>query len=368
MSPSAAANKCPRGKQPSGFTVLELLVVLSILVTISGIILTVMFRMSMAQGSIANRTEMHSSVRGATELLQQEIGQAGRATLPAANTYSLAGSGGACTGLTGSYVVCGAGASVTPQVNSTAGMFKGMQLVIGPDATAGASRETISITNIGSGTITALFQDPHASGAPVNMQGTFPAGVIPPGSNKVLAWDSTTTPPGIAIKTLTGTDASPGQGSTGYILKLFGDINGDGNMKYVEYWCKTGTTAAPGNLYRHVMNFDDTAKAAVDTSMILLPNVLNNIAADGITILPCFTYQVKPVQNDTYVVNVAVTLTVQTQIPDPKTGVYQQETKALLNVSPRNVFEAWESASLGILNRLHPMPESVLTLAGLTTD
>ena len=34
--------------------------------------------MTTAQKTIWNRTEMHSGIRGATELLQQEVGQAGR--------------------------------------------------------------------------------------------------------------------------------------------------------------------------------------------------------------------------------------------------------------------------------------------------
>src|SRR5580765_3981926 len=39
-------------------------------------------QMSGSQKTIWNRTEMHSGIRGATELLQQEVGQAGRVTLP----------------------------------------------------------------------------------------------------------------------------------------------------------------------------------------------------------------------------------------------------------------------------------------------
>jgi hypothetical protein len=63
-----------------------------------------------------------------------------------------------------------------------------------------------------------------------------------------------------------------------------------------------------------------------------------------------------------YVIDVAVTLTAQTQIVDPQTGAFQQETKALLNVSPRNVFEVWNVASLGITNRVQPMPATVTSL------
>ena len=39
-------------------------------------------------------------------------------------------------------------------------------------------------------------------------------------------------------------------GSTATVLKLYGDINGDGNMVYVEYTCDT---AVSHNLYRNVM-------------------------------------------------------------------------------------------------------------------
>ena len=38
--------------------------------------------MTSAQATIWNRTQMHSGIRGATEVLQQEVGQAGRVTLP----------------------------------------------------------------------------------------------------------------------------------------------------------------------------------------------------------------------------------------------------------------------------------------------
>ena len=59
---------------------------------------------------------------------------------------------------------------------------------------------------------------------------------------------------------------------------------------------------------------------------------------------------------------VAITLTVQTQQIDPVTKQYQKETKALLNVSPRNVFNAWELASLGLTDRIQPTPASITNL------
>ena len=42
--------------------------------------------------------------------------------------------------------------------------------------------------------------------------------------------------------------------------------------------------------------------------------------------------------------------------------MFQQETKALLNVAPRNVFEGWELASIGLLNRVQDTPASITAL------
>jgi hypothetical protein len=55
-------------------------------------------------------------------------------------------------------------------------------------------------------------------------------------------------------------------------------------------------------------------------------------------------------------------LTVQTQQLDPITRRYQTETKALLNVSPRNVFNAWAYAGMGYSERIQPTPPSITLL------
>src|SRR6266446_5748271 len=59
-----------------------MLLAIAILLVVTGIVMSAMMQMTMTQGTVANRTEMHSSVRSATELLQQEIGQAGRIAPP----------------------------------------------------------------------------------------------------------------------------------------------------------------------------------------------------------------------------------------------------------------------------------------------
>ena len=116
-----------------------------------------------------------------------------------------------------------------------------------------------------------------------------------------------------------------------------------------------------GNLYRNVMPYDQTtAKVAMGSSQVLLGNIQANPGG-----IACFTYMPNPlpvVGADTYVLDVAITLTVQTQVIDPITRQFQTETKALLNVSPRNVFNVWQLANIGFTQRVQPMPPTVTNL------
>jgi len=80
--------------------------------------------------------------------------------------------------------------------------------------------------------------------------------------------------------------------------------------------------------------------------------------------VPCFSYQTQVVAPYTFVTDVAVTLTEQTQNPDPQTNQFQTETKALLNVAPRKVFNAWELANDKLTNRVQPMPPTITSLIG----
>lgn len=308
----------------SGYTLIELMVSVAILMIVSGTVLNGVFRLTKTNQTVANRTEMHSGVRNATELLQQEVGQAGRVALP--NTIQLSAAVAAGNQTVVLKAVNSAGATLTSQ-NGTTGMFVGEQLVID----AGSNEETVTVTavNTTNQQITGVFTLAHAANAPVNVYGGFAYGVVP---------------------------TTIANGSTGSTMKIIGDINSDGNLEYVEYQCDT----TAGNLYRRTMAFDATSKPAISADMTLLNNIKAN--PDGSA---CFTYQQRTVNNVAYVVDVAITLTVQTPDKDPVTGLYQQETKALLNVSPRNVFNVWQLAGLGISNRVQPMPSTVQTLIGL---
>jgi prepilin-type N-terminal cleavage/methylation domain-containing protein len=291
----------------AGFTLIELMIAVLVFTIISGTVIKGVMDMTALHATIMNRTDMHAGVRNVTELLTQEVGQAGKIGLPGTVTLG----GATAVGAT------------SATVSSSAGMFVGEQLLVD----TGDSAETVTVTAInGNQLTTSAMGLGHALGAPVSAPGGFAAGVVP----------STTT-----------------NGSSGSRLKIFGDINSDGNMLYVEYWCDT----ANNRLYRNAVPLTAAAKPAFTADMVLLDNILPNPGGTA-----CFTYQTQPAGGNTFVTDVAITLTVRTQNRDRNTNTFQTETKALLNVSPRNVFSVWQIASLSINNRVQPTPASVTTL------
>jgi len=111
-----------------------------------------------------------------------------------------------------------------------------------------------------------------------------------------------------------------------------------------------------------VMGYTAGAKPAVTVEQILLTNLLQNPPNAGGVVPPCFTYQERTFSGTTYVIGVAIMTTVRSQQRDQNTGDFQRVTKALLNVSPRNVVAVWQNASLGNTNRVQPLPPSVVQL------
>jgi type II secretory pathway pseudopilin PulG len=326
---------------------MELIIAMGLLLVVSSIVTTALMQMTQSQTTIWNRTEMHSGIRGATELLQQEVGQAGRAALSA--TVSLNAAVAVPTTCdpanptlnqqTVSVVSKDAQGNIVTLVNGInplAGIFAagGLNPAHALMSTLdGNDQEAVKIASVDAAgsTITACFTKPHASGTVLTLAGAFATGIIP---NSGIV-----------------------NGSSATVLKLYGDIIGDGNMVYIEYTCDT----VSHNLYRNVMAFDAGSKPAVTDSQILLSNIIANPGGTD-----CFTYQTVTVMAQgtvfTFVLDVAVTLTVQTQQMDPITKTYQTETKALLNVSPRNVFTAWEMASLGYTDHIQSTPVTITAL------
>ena len=290
----------------SGFSLIEVMVTSGILMAVSAIVMSGVLEMSQLNNTVTNRAQMFAGVRNATALLQQEVGQAGRVTLIGGPTLTAAVAPG----------------TNTINVSYASNMFVGENVTVG----TGDAAETVTVQAVGNDTITATFTSAHANNEPLSVQGAFSSGVVPP---------------------------SVANGSTDWVLKIFGDINGTGNMVYVEYTCDV----PQGKLYRNQMAWDAAKKEKPTVDQILVENIQANPKN-----APCFTYQTQTVLNTPYVIGVAITLTVQSQDIDPITKKYQKESKALLNVSPRNVFNAWQLAGLDVTNRIQPTPPQITNL------
>ncbi len=337
LFPSAVESSVSRSL---GFSLLELLIALAVLVIVAGIVTSGMIQMMNAQGTINNRTEMHSSVRSATELLQQEIGQAGRVTLPPTTNPNP-------TLTTAVQIPAGLPSSQqTVGVSSTTGMFNGEQVVVDAGTTFVGSQpfpnqETVTISQVQAGLFTATFTNNHNAGAPIAVLGAFTDGVVPQ-------------PAGV-----NGVGGVP-NGSGPFKLKLFGDINGDGSIVIINYNCNPND-AGTGTLTRSVTDWNSAAQGPTITLLGNLKKNPNNA--------PCFVYQQQNITINgavtPFVTDVSITLTAQTQQKDPVTHNYQSETQALLNVSPRNIFDIWERASQGVYQRVQPMPNRVTNLLAI---
>jgi prepilin-type N-terminal cleavage/methylation domain-containing protein len=363
------------GRAEAGFSLVELLVATALLLMVSSIVTQALLQMTKSQAQIWNRTEMHSGIRGATELLQQEVGQAGRVSLPMAATNGHPIELVLTNALSSPVPSCDAGAPATNAVsidvkfvevaspgttvtsvqgiNATTGVYgtvnpmsflyaanSAWELVTTMDGTNAAETLKISSVDVSNSQITACYTKAHAAGTVLVPMGAFASGVIP---------DTGVTYP-----------------SDGYLLKLFGDVNGDGNTVYIEYKCDVPN----GVLTRYVVPYnmtraDKLANAAANTQ-VLLANITDNKVNPTDTAVPCFTYQevAMSVQGTpfVFVLNVAVTLTVQSEQIDPITRQKQKETKALLNVSPRNIFAAWELAGIGYTDRIQSTPATIAAL------
>src|SRR3954467_13324954 len=122
----------------AGFSLVELLVAMAVMLLISGAAVTALLRMTSAQATIWNRTQMHSGIRGATEVLQQEVGQAGRISLISGSSTCIYNTSAPCLNGT-----VGVGTN-TVAVTSICGLFIGEKLAID----VGANEETVTISQI----------------------------------------------------------------------------------------------------------------------------------------------------------------------------------------------------------------------------
>jgi hypothetical protein len=254
--------------------------------------------------------------------MMQEIGQAGLVSLPGVSSSPAT----AQPTLTQAVTASVAAQTVSVTAGKVDSMFVGEKLLID----TGASEELVTLTAASASTdqITAIFNNPHATGAIIKVFGTFPGGVM-----------ST---------------------STATQLKLFGDINSDGTLAYVEYDCNPNA-AGTGTLARSFTTVTPLT-AAANPADPLLTNLLLNPGGT-----PCFQYtsQIVIVSGTptTFVTNVAITLSVQGTALDQQTGQPLTMTKSLLNVAPRNVLMGLEVATAvpPVPARLQPTPPNLVT-------
>lgn len=291
-----------------GFSLLELLTSLVVLMIIAGGIFSAVSTAEQTYARTEQKSDLYENVRGVEEMMQQEIGQAGLVNLPT------------------STLTVPVSASITAQtviVSSTDSMFAGEQLLV--DAGT-ANEELVTAIAVGASTVNAVFGKPHATGVPIHVLGVFPNGVVAPGT---------------------------ADGSTANVLNIFGDINADGSLVYVRYTCTPGTTAAPGTLTRSVTAILPGV-STINADQVLLSSVVGGVG------VACYQYTTATAAGYTFVTNVGVTVTVQATRPDPQTGVYAQMNKPFFNLAPRNILAGLELANAGITVRLQPTPANVL--------
>lgn len=325
-------SQCDRNE--SGFSLLELLISMAVLLVISGAVMGGLTYSQKGYRSSQVRVSLQQSMRAALELMVQEIGQAGLQPagvdtdgLGAPLTTVLAS---ACT------TKCISTGASTIQVTSVTAIYPGEWLWVDAaptlDCYPSAVCEHMQVQSVSAGspatiTFTSAFAHDHVAQTingttyptPIYGMGAYPQGIVPSG-----------------LTSSGGSNASQ--------LELFGDVNGTGNsLLAIIYVCPS---SYPGAFTRTV--YDATTGVQLSSS-----NLLSNVTACQ------FSYNclgAPPVTNNDgcvspvgsapsflgipVVTTVGITITAQSQTNDPQTGQPITLTKSFLNIQPRNVISA----------------------------
>src|SRR5262245_49182683 len=283
-----------------GFSLIEVMVSLLVLLVVTGAAFAAMAYYQRNYGSSRLRAVMHEGVRGAVELITQEVGQAGLLDFTTRTTTAAI-----TASLTAQSVV----------LDSVDSIFVGEELIVGTSTT----QETVKVTavNAGTSTISGVFTQNHAINSRVRGYGVFPQGIL--------------------------------SSSTGTELRIFGDINGYGNITYVKYICDT----TAGTLSRSVTLVTPTVTTA-NASEVLVSDLTANPGGTA-----CFQYTSRTTGPYTFVTSVGITLSARSSKVDPQTKQYVTMTKSFLNLAPRNVLMGLELALTGSEIRLQPTPPNI---------
>jgi prepilin-type N-terminal cleavage/methylation domain-containing protein len=378
-----------RRTQQSGFTLLEMLISLALILVLSGSILGGMGDMQKTYRHNEIRSVLNGQMRAVLEMMAQEVGQAGLpASGMAGNTiYTGSGAAGAAATVTQAVTTTGS-QTVTVVAGAT---VQTNQVVI---ADAGNSAEAITILNTTANSsnqiiqITAVFQKTHASGFMLYPHGVYPGG--------------------IAFQT-TPTQLNGAYSNTSLIA--VGDINGTGNLSIVEYSCPVtnpaltgGTLPTTGNLatvkdsnnvqwgplIRTEYVYTDSAgggsfsvngATATMLALVRVATTTSPTPSDGCR----FDYNiVTPASCPSWwmVNSVDVTLVGESQTNDvqtnsPVVNAPVTITKSFMNIQPRNILNAWNlynynnSLNPGSANNcsdLLSLPTAVTTQIGQFTQ
>ncbi len=180
-----------RSLQEAGFSLIELLVAMLILIPIMGAAMSI-FSLGVRQhSSEQSSVEANQEARAALDLMTMEIAQAG-----SHRDYSTVSTSSVSPGSTMLSVASATGFCVGDFV----------------DVDTGSNLETVQVTAVSNNSISANFRQSHDSGVPVRLFAfPFLNGVLPPAGLGANSSASVTT------------------------IRFFGDLHGDGNLQYVEY-------------------------------------------------------------------------------------------------------------------------------------
>ncbi len=295
-----------RQRAEKGFSLLELMVSMVVMMVVAGGVFQALNFYQKTYQRTEISADMHDNLRSAIDLIIQEAGQAG-----SLNLGTTLGTRQLTNG-----VALGSPVAQVVLMNDTTGIFPNEKLLVD----AGGSQELVTITAVGANSVTGVFANSHNAGAQVNAIGVFPEGIL--------------------------------NTSTANKLQLFGDLNGNGTLVYVESTCNY-VAGGPGTFTRSVT---PVGLGAINPADVLVDNLISNPGGT-----PCFQYPAAPpvVSGFTFTNQVGVTLTVQTATKDALTGSFLTMTKSALDVVPRNIQMGLDMANAGLTDRLQPKPNPI---------
>lgn len=334
-----------RHSAQSGFTLLEMLISLALLLVITGAIFGGMSTMQKNYRGNEIRSILNQQMRATMEMMAQEIGQAGLAPsgMQLSSIYTASNASGSVATVTQSVTTPDPTnpQSLSIQTSPAASAQTG-QLVI---ADSGAAAEVVTIKDISTDHIKAIFQKTHT--APFNI---YPHGLYPQG---------------ITFQTTPTVTAQPTSLSNTSLI-MFGaitgtvDTNGAGTLSIVEYKCPTATSAGTvtdssgvqwGPLIRYRYDYSDaTGTFTLNGSgnVLDLVRVASSAAiADGCR----FDYSIYAPPSTVncpsyyFVTSVNITLVAKSTYNDPQSNGSVSApvviTKSFMNIQPRNIVNAY---------------------------